>query len=153
MADLVIRGDAVDIAIEDGRFAAIGPQLPGCAKEIDARGMAILPGLIDVHVHFNEPGRTDWEGIATGSRALAAGGGTFFFDMPLNSSPCTLDGPSFDLKHAAMTRSAVTDFALWGGLTPTNLHALDELAARGVIGFKAFMSDSGLPEFVRADDR
>ncbi|HTD23062.1 MAG TPA: allantoinase [Terriglobales bacterium] len=161
MADLVIRGGRVitpkgfvcaDIAIEDGLFQAVAPELPGCAQEIDARGLVVFPGLLDVHLHFNEPGRTEWEGIATGSRALAAGGGTLFFDMPLNSSPCTLDGASFDLKRAAMEQSSATDFGLWGGLTPESLDTLDEMAERGAIGFKAFMSDSGLPEFARADD-
>ncbi len=73
-ADLVIRGDEFDIAIEGERIAAIGPELPGGRMEIDARGLVALPGLIDAHVHFNEPGRSDWEGAATGSRAFAAGG-------------------------------------------------------------------------------
>ena len=91
MPDLVVRGDAEDIAIEDGKIVAIGPELPGAAEEIDARGLHVFPGLIDVHLHFNEPGRTEWEGAATGSRALAAGGGTLFFDMPLNSTPCTVE--------------------------------------------------------------
>src|ERR1041385_350952 len=99
---MIVRGDQFDLAVEDGRISAIGPELPGMGEEIDARGLAILPGLIDVHVHFNEPGRTDWEGAATGSRALAAGGGTTFFDMPLNSSPCTVNAASFDLKRAAL---------------------------------------------------
>jgi allantoinase len=108
--------------------------------------------VIDPHVHFNEPGRTDWEGIASGSSALAAGGGTCFFDMPLNSSPPTLDGPSFDMKREAAETSSRTDFALWGGLTPNNLDKLEELAERGVIGFKAFMSGSGIDDFERADD-
>jgi allantoinase len=143
---------AADLAVEDGRIAAIGPELPGEAEEIDARGLTVLPGLIDVHVHFNEPGRDDWEGAATGSRALAAGGGTLFFDMPLNSSPCTVGPAEFDAKRAALERSSVTDFALWGGIVPGNRAAMAELAGRGVIGFKAFMADSGLPEFPRSDD-
>lgn len=161
MADLVVRGGTVvtpesvvtaDIAIEDGRISAIAPELPGAAQEIDARGFAVLPGLIDIHVHFNEPGRTEWEGAATGSRALAAGGGTLFFDMPLNSSPCTVGPAEFDLKRAALERSSVTDFALWGGIVPGNYGSLAALAERGVIGFKAFMAASGLPEFPRSDD-
>src|SRR5437763_7891377 len=100
-----------DVAIEDGRFAA-----DAGGEVIDARGLTMLPGLIDVHVHFNEPGRVDWEGAASGSRALAAGGGTLFFDMPLNSSPCTVGPTQFDMKRAALDRSSVTDFALWGGI-------------------------------------
>jgi allantoinase len=152
MPDLVVRGDTEDIAIEDGMIVAIGPQLPGAAEEIDARGLHVFPGLIDVHLHFNEPGRTDWEGAATGSRALAAGGGTLFFDMPLNSTPCTVNAEAFDRKRAALEESSITDFALWGGLIPGNVPELAELADRGVVGFKAFLCDSGLPEFPRADD-
>ncbi len=152
MPDLVVRGDALDIAIEDGKIVAIGPELPGAAGEIDARGLHIFPGLIDVHLHFNEPGRTDWEGAATGSRALAAGGGTLFFDMPLNSTPCTVNAAAFDCKRAALAESSITDFALWGGLIPGNVPEMAELADRGVVGFKAFLCDSGLPEFPRADD-
>jgi allantoinase len=150
--DLVIRGDAADIAIEGEYIAAVAPDLAGGEREIDARGLAVLPGLIDVHLHFNEPGRADWEGAATGSRALAAGGGTLFFDMPLNSSPCTVGPQEFDLKRAALEAVSITDFALWGGIIPGNCNSLADLAGRGVIGFKAFLCDSGLPEFPRADD-
>jgi allantoinase len=161
MADVVIRGGSVvtpdgvaqtDVAIEDGRISAVGRELPGAFKEIDARELFVLPGLIDVHVHFNEPGHTEWEGAATGSMALAAGGGTLFFDMPLNSIPCTVNGREFDRKRAALEEAAITDFALWGGLVPGNLHDMEELAARGVVGFKAFLCSSGLDEFPRADD-
>ncbi len=161
MADLVIRGGTVvtgeaaapaDLAIEDGRIAAVGPQLPGGRAEIDASGLLVLPGLIDAHLHFNEPGRTEWEGAATGSRALAAGGGTTFFDMPLNSTPCTVTVEAFDDKQRALAAASIADFALWGGLIPGGVGAMAGLAGRGVVGFKAFMSNSGLPEFPRADD-
>jgi allantoinase len=152
MPDLVVRGDTQDIAIEDGKIVALGRELPGAAEEIDARGLHVFPGLIDVHLHFNEPGRTEWEGAATGSRALAAGGGTLFFDMPLNSTPCTVNAAAFDQKRAALEASSITDFALWGGLIPGNVSEMAELADRGVVGFKAFLCDSGLPEFPRADD-
>lgn len=161
--DLVLRGGQVvtaegvhqaDIGIADGKIAALEPELsdPGRAQ-VNAAGLHIFPGLIDAHVHFNEPGRADWEGIATGSRALATGGGTMFFDMPLNAHPPTCDGASFDLKLAAARKESVTDFAFWGGLVPENLDRLEELAGRGVIGFKAFMSDSGIEDFARADER
>ena len=147
------RGTSLaSIGVADGSIIEIGDVTGSAKAEIDATGLHVFPGLIDPHVHFNEPGRTEWEGIATGSNALAAGGGTCFFDMPLNSSPPTLDGPSFDLKQSAAEASSRTDFALWGGLTPGNLDKLDELAARGVIGFKAFMSNSGISDFGRADD-
>ena len=91
-----------DLATDGEQISAIAAELPGGSEEIDARGMMVLPGLIDAHVHFNEPGRADWEGAATGSRALAAGGGTVFFDMPLNSTPCTLTADWFHLKHKAL---------------------------------------------------
>ena len=160
--DLLIRGGQVvtpdgvreaDVAIEGDAIAELGAGLRGAArKEIDASGLHVLPGVVDAHVHFNEPGRTDWEGFDTGSAALAAGGGTCFFDMPLNASPPTLDGESFDLKRRAAEVGSRTDFALWGGLTPGNLDKLEELADRGVVGFKAFMSSSGIDDFGRADD-
>ena len=161
MPDLVIRGGKVltpdglvkaCVAIEDERISAVAPELGGATDEIDASGLVVLPGLIDVHVHFNEPGRTDWEGAATGSRALAAGGGTTFFDMPLNSSPCTLRPEDFDQKRKALEAASITDFGLWGGIVPGNAGALAELAERGVVGFKAFLCNSGLAEFPRADD-
>jgi allantoinase len=161
MPDLVIRGGIVvtpagraesDIACEDGYISAIGPQLPGAAEEIDARGALVIPGLIDVHVHFNEPGRTAWEGAATGSRGLAAGGGTLFCDMPLNSTPCTVNADELDRKRAALEASSITDFALWGGLIPGSIRDMAAMAGRGAVGFKAFMCDSGLPEYPRCDE-
>jgi allantoinase len=160
--DLIVRGGRVvaetgvvraDVAVADGQIAAIAPEIAGSAREtIDAAGLHLFPGVVDPHVHFNEPGRTEWEGWATGSAALAAGGGTIAIDMPLNSSPPTLDGASFDAKRAAAEASSRVDFALWGGLTPDNLGTLEELAARGVVGFKAFMANSGIDDFQAADD-
>jgi allantoinase len=161
--DLIIRGGTVithdggrvaDIGVADGKIVALASNLSGGAREqIDAAGLHIFPGLIDSHVHFNEPGRAEWEGIETGSRALAAGGGTMFFDMPLNAHPPTLDAESFDLKMVAAKKKSLVDFAFWGGLVPQNLDKLEELAERGVIGFKAFMADSGIEDFSRADDK
>jgi allantoinase len=160
--DCILRGGTLvtheqstltDIGIADGQFVAMGEGLDCKASEtIDARGLHIFPGLIDSHVHFNDPGRAEWEGIETGSRALAAGGGTMFFDMPLNSSPPTLDTAGFDGKLAVARETSFTDFALWGGLTPINLHCLEHLAERGVIGFKAFMCNSGIEDFNSVDD-
>jgi allantoinase len=159
--DLVIRGGTLvtpagvhraDLAIDDGAISEVAGDVPGGRQEIDADGLHVFPGLIDVHLHFNEPGRTEWEGAASGSRALAAGGGTSFFDMPLNSTPCTVNAPAVDGKRAALEASSITDFALWGGLVPGAVSDMAEMAARGVVGFKAFMCDSGLPEFPRVDD-
>lgn len=161
MPDLVVRGGSLvtpsgivraDLAIEDERISAIAPELPGAHTEIDASGLVVLPGIVDDHVHFNEPGRAEWEGAATGSQAFAAGGGATYFDMPLNSTPCTIGRAEFTAKREALSRTSVTDFALWGAIVPGNLSALAELADCGAVGFKAFMSDSGLPEFPRADD-
>jgi allantoinase len=147
--DLLIRAADRDIAIADGQIAgfAAGP----ARAEIDARKLDVLPGVVDAHVHFNEPGRADWEGWATGTRALAAGGATACVEMPLNAHPPTIDGAAFDEKVAAARAQAVVDFALWGGLVPGDLDRLDELAERGVVGFKAFMCDSGIADFPAAD--
>lgn len=143
----------VDIAISGEQIVALAPELPGAARtEFDAQGLHIFPGLIDAHVHFNEPGRSDWEGFSTGSQALAAGGATTCFEMPLNAHPPTLDASSFHLKYEAARTSSYVDFALWGGLVPENLDRLEELSECGVIGFKAFMSNSGIDDFSLVDD-
>ena len=160
MARRVIRGATVvtpeqvaiqDIAIVDGLIEAIGGELPAGDEETNGEGLHILPAVIDIHVHFNEPGRTEWEGAATGSRAAAAGGAAAYFDMPLNSTPCTVNAFEFNRKRTALEASSITDFALWGGLVPSSLDHMEELVECGVIGFKAFMCDSGLPEFPHAD--
>jgi allantoinase len=131
---------------------AVGPNIGLTSpEEIDASGLHIFPGGIDSHVHFNEPGRTEWETIANGSAALASGGYTTFIDMPLNNLPVTTDGAAFDVKLAAAQRSSLVDFGLWAGLVPGNLDRLDELVARGVAGFKAFMCPSGIDEFPACD--
>lgn len=146
------RVERMDVAIDDGIIVALASDLAGSTREeFDCTPLHVFPGVIDSHVHFNEPGRTEWEGLATGSRAVAAGGGTCFFDMPLNSTPPVLDAESFEAKRVAAEAQSVTDFALWGGLTPLNLDRLAELNEAGVIGFKAFMSDSGIADFPRAD--
>ncbi|GAC1475801.1 MAG: allantoinase AllB [Candidatus Dormibacteraceae bacterium] len=162
MSDLIIRGGSVvtpagvttvDIAVSDGVIAAVGPNLASAPEEIDATGLHVLPGGIDSHVHFNEPGHADWETIANGSAALAAGGYSSYVDMPLNSLPVTIDGEAFDQKLAAARASSILDFGLWGGLVPGNVDRLDELHARGVLGFKAFMCPSGLDQFPGCDQR
>jgi allantoinase len=159
--DTIIRGGTLissdvmsltDIGITDGKIAALARELSGSAREeIDARQWHIFPGVIDPAVHFNEPGRADWEGIETGSRAVAAGGGTCFFDLPLYAHPPTCDVASLELKLAAALNKSVIDFALWGGLVPHNLEQIERLAERGVVGFQAYMSDSGINDFARAD--
>ena len=160
--DLLIRNSLVvtetavirsDVGIASGKIEAIEPNIVAAARQtIDAAGLHLFPGVIDAHVHFNEPGRSDWEGIETGSRAVAAGGGAMFFDMPLNAHPPTLDAESFRGKQAAAEKNSVIDFAFWGGLVPQNLDKLEELAACGVIGFKAFMCNSGIDDFACVND-
>jgi allantoinase len=160
--DAVVRGgrvvsgaapDVTDVGVLDGVVAAVG-DLSGAdaAATVDAAGLVVLPGGIDPHVHFNEPGRTHWEGFATATHALAAGGMTTFFDMPLNSSPPTVDAAAFDRKAEAARAASVVDFGLWGGLVPGSVDRLEELRDRGVVGVKAFMAPSGLEEFPLADD-
>ena len=160
--DLIIRGGqvvaggaptALDVGVVDGRIAALEPELAGDGAEVlDAAGLLVLPGAVDAHVHLNDPGRADWEGFATGTAALAAGGTTTAIDMPLNAIPPTVDGAAFAAKVAAARGVARIDVALWGGLVPGPLDRLDELADAGVVGFKAFMSASGVAEFAAADD-
>jgi allantoinase len=159
--DLLIRGGDVvtpegvrraDVGVSEGRIVKIGPIAESAAEVIEAAGLHVFPGIIDAHVHFNEPGRTDWEGIATGSAALAAGGGTAFFDMPLNSLPPVLDAASFAAKRALAEQKSRVDFALWGGLVPGNIAQLGELRDAGAIGLKAFMCGSGVDEFPGVTD-
>ncbi|HEV3102276.1 MAG TPA: allantoinase AllB [Candidatus Dormibacteraeota bacterium] len=157
---MIVRGGTVvtargveraDIAIAGGRITAVGPNLAEDGEEIDASGLHVFPGGIDSHVHFDEPGRTEWEDIAHGSAALAAGGYTSFVDMPLNNLPVTTDVAAFDLKLEAMKRSSKVDFGLWAGLVPGNLDQLEPLVRGGVMGFKAFMCPSGIDEFPASD--
>ncbi len=151
-ADSIIHGD---LAIKDGKImeVSVGKSLEATAdKVMDAEGLHILPGLIDTHVHFNEPGRTEWEGLETGSRSLAAGGATTFFDMPLNSTPPTINKANLALKSSAAEEKSIVNPRFWGGLVPENIADLKDLHENGVIGFKAFMSPSGIDDFNNVDD-
>jgi allantoinase len=159
--DLVVRGGRVvtpggvreaEIGIVRGKIVRLSPRVTDATHAtLDARGSYVFPGIIDAHVHFNEPGRADWEGIATGSAALAAGGGAMFFDMPLNSEPPVLDAAGLREKRQIAEQKSCTDFALWGGLTPGNLDQLAGLRDAGAIGLKAFMCDSGIASFPSVD--
>ncbi|MGH3087478.1 MAG: amidohydrolase family protein, partial [Rubrobacteraceae bacterium] len=162
MRDVIVRGGilvtpegeiSADLAVEDGRISEVSPEIEGPAtEEIDASNLHVFPGGMDAHAHFNEPGRTHWEGFETGSRSLAAGGLTSYIEMPLNAYPPTIDAESFDEKLALAERSSLVDFAFYGGLVPGNLERMEELAERGVAGFKAFMSTTGTIDFQPADD-
>ncbi len=138
------------VAVRDGRIAAIaGPgETPDAVGVEELPGSEVLlPGVVDTHVHINEPGRTEWEGFATATRAAAAGGVTTLIDMPLNSLPPTTTTLALAVKRAAARPSAHVDVGFWGGAVPGNLAGLDGLHQAGVFGFKAFLADSGVPEF------
>jgi allantoinase len=144
-----------DVLVEDGQVQALleaGQSPPDVETVLDATGLHVLPGLVDAHVHFNEPGRTQWEGYPTGGSAAAAGGVTCVVDMPLNCHPPTLDGPSLRAKQAAVAEHAVIDYALWGGAVPESLDHLREVRDGGVVGVKAFLCDSGLAEYPSFED-
>ncbi len=114
---------------------------------VDLGADALLPGLVDTHVHVNEPGRTEWEGFASATRAAAAGGVTTLIDMPLNAIPPTVDPAALKLKRAAAAGQCFVDVGFWGGAIPGNLAELAPLYEEGVYGFKCFLVDSGVPEF------
>jgi len=149
--DLLIRGATPlpTIGITGGKIA--GFEDGTAREEIDATGLVVLPGVVDAHVHFNDPGRADWEGWETGSRAALAGGVTTVCDMPLNSTPPVVTVEAFDAKRAAAEARSACDFALWGGLVPGHVDDLEPMAERGVMAFKAFMSHSGIDDFPKAD--
>ncbi|MEO7598607.1 MAG: allantoinase AllB [Opitutus sp.] len=161
--DVIVRGGKLvtpegvvraDLAIQRGKIVRVAASIrEPAATVVNAQGRYVFPGIIDAHVHFNEPGRTDWEGLASGSAALAAGGGTCFFDMPLNSEPPVLDAASFREKRGLAEEKSCVDFALWGGLVPQNLDKLAGLRDVGAIGLKAFMCNSGIDSFTRVDPK
>jgi allantoinase len=160
-ADLLIKGGTVvlpsglyptDIAVTGGIITAIGSEVRDGAEVIDATGLVVLPGVVDAHVHFNEPGRAEWEGWEAGTRGAAAGGVTTVLEMPLNAHPPTTTVAAFDAKLAVASQKALVDFGLWGGLVPDNLQNLENLHHRGVVGFKAFLSHSGIDDFPRVPD-
>ncbi|MUV38279.1 Dihydropyrimidinase [Lentibacillus sp. JNUCC-1] len=142
-----------DVAIKDGKIIKVASTIEADSNEtINAEGLHVFPGVIDSHVHFNEPGRADWEGLETGSKSLAAGGATTFFDMPLNSTPPVIDKENLLKKRDIAAEKSVVNPMFWGGLVPENIENLKELHENGVIGFKAFMSPSGIDDFNNADD-
>ncbi|PPQ67319.1 hypothetical protein CVT25_005903 [Psilocybe cyanescens] len=120
---------------------------------LEAGKNVVLPGLVDAHVHLNEPGRTDWEGFWTGTRAAASGGITTLVDMPLNSLPPTTTVPNLEAKRQASLGQCHTDVAFWGGVIPGNQEHLKPLVAAGVRGFKCFLMESGVDEFPRVNDQ
>ncbi len=137
------------VLVSDGRIEAIvGLREPvGPGLVVDVGNQPVLPGFVDTHVHVNEPGRTEWEGFESATRAAAAGGITTLVDMPLNSIPPTTTVAGLDAKRAAATGHCWVDVAFWGGLVPGNHADLQPLIDAGVRGFKSFLIDSGVAEF------
>ena len=137
------------VLIQDGLISGVSDKLsPSLSREvIDIGDSLLMPGLVDPHVHLNEPGRADWEGFATGTRSAAAGGITTLVDMPLNSSPVTTTATAFDKKAIAAEGQLQVDCGFWGGIVPGNHTHIEPMIAKGVLGFKAFLTHSGIDEF------
>jgi len=141
---------AASVAVADGTVTAVLPYeapVPGTARLTDLGDDVLLPGLVDTHVHVNDPGRTEWEGFWTATRAAAAGGITTLVDMPLNSLPPTTTVGHLRTKQRAAASRAHVDVGFWGGALPGNALDLRPLHEAGVFGFKAFLSPSGVDEF------
>src|SRR5437868_7970919 len=157
--ELVIHGRRVvtenavgpaSVHISGGRIIAVGPfdQVPSDCEIVEAgEDSVVMPGLVDTHVHINEPGRTDWEGFETATRAAAAGGVTTIVEMPVNSIPPTTSLENFKDKLAAADGKCSVDVGFWGGVVPGNTAELQPLFDAGVAGFKCFLVHSGVDEF------
>ena len=160
LLDLVIRArrvvvrtageQACAVGVRDGRIVAIAPydaDLSATSRIELADDEVLLPGLVDTHVHVNDPGRTEWEGFTTATKAAAAGGVTTIIDMPLNSIPPTCDVPALKVKRETAETQAYVDLGFWGGAIPGNVPELRGLHEAGVFGFKCFLLHSGVDEF------
>ncbi len=134
------------VHFEDGKITHVGEWTDGDSG-VDAGDLVVMPGIVDSHVHVNEPGRTEWEGYETATRAAAAGGVTTIVDMPLNSIPATTTSKAFEEKLAAAKDKCSVDVAFWGGVVPGNVNELRPLVEQGVRGFKCFLIHSGVDEF------
>jgi allantoinase len=163
LPDLIVRGKRViareglrpaAIHIRAGAIVAVSSfdDIPPRSLVHDAGDSVVMPGLVDTHVHINEPGRTDWEGFSTASRAAAAGGVTTLIEMPLNSIPATTSAAAFREKLAAAAGKLWVDTGFWGGLVPGNAGELGRLWDAGVFGFKCFLAPSGVEEFQHVDE-
>jgi len=162
--ELVIRSERVvtsqgvrraALHINRGRIASIAPweSVPAGCSLYDAGRAVIMAGLVDSHVHINEPGRASWEGFSTATRAAAAGGITTLIDMPLNSIPATTSLPALQAKRRAARGRCRVDVGFWGGVVPGNVAALLPLHEAGAFGFKCFLVPSGVPEFAHVTER
>src|SRR5512139_619197 len=158
MATLVVRSRRVvtpsgtgpsTVHVVDGKIERVSDwrDVPANAQLVDAGEHVVMPGIVDTHVHLNEPGRTEWEGFATATRAAAVGGVTTLVDMPLNSIPPTTTRAAFAAKREAAAGQCTVDVGCWGGVVPGNASELAGLVDDGVRGFKCFLVDSGVEEF------
>jgi allantoinase len=143
------------ILVDQGRILDVVPpdRVPERAEMHDFGEAVILPGLVDSHVHINDPGRTEWEGFETATRAAAAGGYTMLVDMPLNCLPATTSATALDAKRAAASGRCWVDWAAWGGVVHDNQGCIEELAAAGVLGFKCFLVHPGINGFTMMTDQ
>jgi allantoinase len=137
------------VLVDEGRIIDVLPNMQknDSVEWIEAGDHILMPGIIDPHVHINEPGRTDWEGFDTATKAAIVGGITTIVDMPLNSSPVTTTVEALEEKIAAAQQNLHTNAGFWGGIIPGNFAEIDPLARRAVPGFKAFLTHSGIDEF------
>ncbi len=164
MNSLIVRSErvvlpdgirAAALHIHDGRIVEIAPHSdrPVGGREIDAGDLVVLPGLVDTHVHMNDPGRTHWEGVDHATRSAAAGGVTTVVDMPLNSIPATTSVAGLQAKQQAVDGQCYVDVGFWGGVVPGNAGELEPLARAGVLGFKCFLCPSGVDEFEHVHEK
>lgn len=142
-ADIVIRGGVISEILPPG-------QAPKGSARVDAGDLVVMPGLVDTHVHINEPGRTEWEGFETATQAAAAGGITTLVDMPLNSIPVTTSAAALKIKTEAAQGRCWVDCGFWGGVVPGNAQELEAMTLAGALGFKAFLIHSGIDDFPNA---
>jgi allantoinase len=142
------------VQVRDGRIVDVSARTERVAgaRELDAGDLVVMPGVVDTHVHVNEPGRAEWEGFAHATRAAAAGGVTTVVDMPLNSVPPTTTIAGWNAKRRAAAGQCHVDVGLWGGIVPGNLDDIEPLASAGALGFKCFLSPSGVAEFAHVGE-
>src|SRR6202795_3856562 len=151
---IIVRNDVRD-GVREGKISGIVPadQLPAHAEAHDFGESTILPGLVDSHVHINDPGRAEWEGFETATRAAAAGGYTMLVDMPLNCLPATTNVAALEAKRAAARGRCRVDWAAWGGVVHDNQNEIEALAAAGVPGFKCFLINPGIDGFTMVTEQ
>lgn len=152
---LILTPATISISAESGKIVAIEPAVvprssfPSSVTYVDHGSKLLMPGLVDAHVHLNEPGRTEWEGFSTGTRAAASGGVTTVIDMPLNAIPPTTTVAGFKEKLAASQGQCWVDVGFYGGVIPGNANELLPLVEAGVRGFKGFLIESGVSAYCR----